>query len=40
MKMLVVAFALAFAALGGTATVFTLATTHAAYADGNGNGGH
>jgi hypothetical protein len=39
MKKLALAFALAFAVIGGTAAVFTLATMHAAYADGNGNGG-
>jgi hypothetical protein len=42
MKKLALAFALAFAVIGGAAAVFILATTHAAYADpsGNGGGGH
>jgi hypothetical protein len=38
MKKLALAFALAFAVLGGAVAVSTLATTHAAYADPSGNG--
>jgi hypothetical protein len=40
MKKLALAFALAFAVLGVAVAVSTLATTHAAYADPSGNGGH
>jgi hypothetical protein len=39
MKKLAFAFALAFAVIGGTTAVVTLATTHVAYADPNSNGG-
>jgi hypothetical protein len=38
MKNLILAIMLALAVIGGTAAVFTLATTHAAYADPSGNG--
>ena len=40
MKKLALAVALAFAMIGGTVGVFTLSSTHSAYADPNGNGGH
>jgi hypothetical protein len=40
MKKLALAFALIVAAFSGNAAVVTLATTHAAYADPSGNGGH
>jgi len=39
MQKLALALALVAATIGGTATVFTLVTTHAACADGSGNGG-
>lgn len=39
MKKLMIAVALAFAVFGGAVAVSTFVTTHASYADGNGNGG-
>jgi hypothetical protein len=38
MKQLALGLVLTFAVLGGAVAVVTLATTHAAYADPNGNG--